>query len=73
MKRMNITLPEEIVEFLKDKPNKSRYIAEALYEKVERERQERLRKKLVEGYKKEKQQGRTVNREWESATLESWD
>ncbi|MFQ5868256.1 MAG: hypothetical protein ACE5IT_09755 [bacterium] len=36
MKRLNITLPEEINEQIKNLPNKSRFIAEALKEKLEK-------------------------------------
>jgi metal-responsive CopG/Arc/MetJ family transcriptional regulator len=73
MKRMNITLPDELVELLEDKPNKSRFIAEAVHEKIIRERTEKLRRHLIEGYKNEKEEGRKVNDEWESGTLDSWE
>ena len=73
MKRLNITLSDDVAELLSSKPNKSRYIAEVLREKAELEKQERLRELLVEGYKSTRDEARTVNEEWDDATLKSWD
>jgi len=73
MKRLNITLPDDVVELLAQKPNKSRYIAEVLREKAEQEKQVRLRKLLVEGYKSTRGEAQTVNDEWDDAALKSWD
>ena len=71
MKRLNITLSDKIVELLESKPNKSRFISEAVREKVERERKEQLKRDLIHGYKNEKIEGRKVNKEWETGTLDS--
>lgn len=73
MKRLNITLPDDVAELLAQKPNKSRYIAEVLREKAEQEKQMRLRKLLAEGYKSTRGEAQTVNDEWGDATLKSWD
>lgn len=73
MKRLNITLPDDVAELLSGKPNKSRYIAEALREKNKLEKQERLRAVLVEGYKSVREDARMVNDEWNDATIKSWD
>jgi CopG family transcriptional regulator / antitoxin EndoAI len=73
MKRINITLPDDVVELILEKPNKSRFIAEAIRDKVEREKKEKLRNQLIEGYKNETDEGRRVNEEWEPGTLESWE
>lgn len=73
MKRLNITLPEEIVKELHNYKNISRFIAEALKEKVKRMKQEELDKLLIEGYKKGAEEGKKINEEWESITLEGWD
>lgn len=73
MKRLNITLPDDVAELLSGKPNKSRYIAEALREKAELEKKQRLRELLVEGYKSTHKETRKVNEEWDDATLKSWD
>ncbi len=48
IKRLNITLPEEIVHETKSFPNRSRFITEALEEKID--------KVLIEGYKATKEE-----------------
>jgi len=72
IKRLNITLSEEIVEEIKDVPNKSRFIAEALKEKLEKMKKEKLDRLLIEGYKATKEEDKNVDEEWEKITLESW-
>lgn len=72
MKRLNITLPEEINEQIKNLPNKSRFIAEALKEKLERIEREKLDRLLVEGYKATKEEDKGIDKEWEKITLEGW-
>ena len=72
MKRLNITLPEEIVRELKNVPNKSRFIADVLREKFERERKKKLDELLIEGYKTTKEENKKINKEWEEITLEGW-
>ncbi|MFQ5688405.1 MAG: hypothetical protein ACE5GV_17295 [Candidatus Scalindua sp.] len=72
MTRLNITLPEELTQDLENIPNKSRFIAVALKEKLERERTRRLDELLVEGYKATKVEDRKLNKEWEKITLEGW-
>ena len=73
MERLNITLPEEIAQKIKDLPNKSRFITEALKEKIERERKERLDRLLIEGYRATKEVDRKISEEWEKITLEGWE
>lgn len=73
MKRLNITLPDDVAELLSGKSNKSRYIAEVLREKAEQEKLERMRELLVEGYKSTSSEAGAVNDEWDDATLKSWD
>jgi len=72
MKRLNITLPDEVVREIKDLPNKSRFIAEALKEKLERIEREKLDRLLVEGYKATKEEDKRIDKEWEKITLEDW-
>lgn len=72
MKRLNITLPEGLYQEIESIPNKSRLIAEALKEKLEREKKKRLDELLVEGYKATKEEERKLNEEWENITLEEW-
>jgi len=73
MKRINITLPDDVFELIGGKTNKSRFIAEAIRDKVEREKREKLKEQLVEGYKNEIDEDRQVNEEWEPGTLDSWE
>ena len=72
MKRLNITLPEEIVHEIKNFPNKSRFITEALKEKIERIKKEKIDKLLIEGYKATKEEDKKIDEEWEKVTLEGW-
>ncbi len=72
MKRLNITLPDEVVREIKDLPNKSRFIAEALKEKLERIEREKFDRLLVEGYKATKEEDKRIDKEWEKITLEDW-
>ena len=72
MKRLNITLPEEIAQELKYIPNKSSFISEAVKEKLERINKEKLDKLLIEGYKATRKEDKEINQEWEKITLEEW-
>jgi len=72
LKRLNITLPEEIAQEIKDIPNKSRFISEAVKEKLDRIDKEKLDKLLIEGYKATGKEDKKINREWEKVTLEGW-
>jgi hypothetical protein len=65
---MNIMMPEVLAEHLKTVPNKSRYIAEALEERIGRERSRALRAQLAEAYASEAGEGAAADRDW-SATL----
>ena len=73
MTRLNITLPDEIAEQLAEKHNKSRFIAEALEEKLEREKRKKIERLLREGYKVNSKEDRKLNVDWEKASLEKWD
>jgi len=72
LKRLNITLPEEIAQAIKDIPNKSSFISEAVKEKLERINKEKLDKLLIEGYKATRKEDKEINREWEKITMEGW-
>lgn len=73
MTRLNITLPDEIAKKLAVKPNKSRFIAEVLKERFERENQEKLEHLLIEGYKSTSYEDKKLNADWEKTSLEKWD
>ncbi|MCK4809702.1 MAG: hypothetical protein KAS99_02040 [Candidatus Omnitrophica bacterium] len=73
MTRLNITLPDEIARKLASKHNKSRFIAIALEEKLERERKEKIENLLLEGYKATSKEDAKLQASWEKAGLEEWD
>ncbi len=62
---MNITLPSEIAELLRDVENKSSFIAEAIKEHVERKKREQLIKELIEGYKAGKHEDKQLIEDWD--------
>jgi hypothetical protein len=68
MIRMNIMMPEDLAKHLKTVPNKSRYIAEALEQRMVRERSQKLRALLVEAYTENSFEDLAVDRAW-SGTL----
>ena len=72
LRRLNITIPESVAKKMDKIPNKSRFIAEAVEERLRRMEKEKLAKLLVEGYKATKEEDRAVSKEWEKATLEGW-
>ncbi|HAX18137.1 MAG TPA: hypothetical protein DCY00_06045 [Actinobacteria bacterium] len=72
MKRLNITLPEKVAEALEAYENKSRFISEAVIEKIIKDKKVETDSLLIEGYKNENSKDKKVNEEWEKATLESW-
>jgi metal-responsive CopG/Arc/MetJ family transcriptional regulator len=72
MKRLNITLPEELYQELETIPNKSRLIAQALKERLRKEKKKKLDELLVEGYKTTKAEDKKLNKEWEKITLKGW-
>ena len=65
MIRMNIMMPDTLALHLKTVPNKSRYIAEALEEKIQRERSKGLRAELAQAYRDSAMEDRAINREWD--------
>ncbi|MGR3179146.1 MAG: hypothetical protein ACUZ8E_13930 [Candidatus Anammoxibacter sp.] len=73
MKRLNITLPDELCLKLKALPNKSRFIAETLNDKFDKEEQQMLDDLLIEGYKSSNKDDNKLNKEWENITLEGWE
>ena len=72
MKRLNITLPEKVAEAVEVYHNKSKFIAEAIIEKIEKDKKEKLDMLLIEGYRNEYNYENKMNHDWEDATLEGW-
>ena len=71
--RMNITLPVEIAEMLKNVKNKSSFIAEAIRERIEMEEKIHLVKELAEGYKVRKSEDEQLALEWDTASGDGID
>ncbi len=71
--RVNITLPLEIAELLKDVKNKSSFIAEAIRERIEKERKAYLIRELAEGYKVRKIEDRELAKEWDMTSGDGID
>lgn len=72
MKRLNITLPERLVQRMKKIPNKSRFIAEAVEEKLKKIRKEELNVVLIKGYLATRNEDKKIDKEWKKITLEDW-
>lgn len=74
--RLNITLPKEVAESLNrmTEPRKrSRFIATAIVERIERRQKEKLEKDLEEGYLATRREAFAISKEFETADLEGWD
>jgi len=54
MKRLNITIPERVAEAIEVYENKSRFITEAIIEKINKDKKKKLDNLLIEGYKSER-------------------
>ena len=74
--RLNITLPRKVaqeLEKLSGSRNRSQFIAEAVQQKIEKLRDEELKKQLIEGYKATKKESLDLAEEFEFIDLEGWD
>ncbi len=72
MKRLNITLPDEIAKKIANKRNKNRFIAEALKEKIQREKYNQIEQLLLEGYTATSEEDLELLADWEKAGIEGW-
>jgi metal-responsive CopG/Arc/MetJ family transcriptional regulator len=73
MVRLNITLPDDLVKQLKQEKNKSRFIAEALREKINREKRKETERLMKEGYSESSREDQKLNSDWEKTSLEEWE
>jgi len=64
-RRLNITLPEDVVEILKDVKNKSAFIAEAIREYKKQKDKEKLIAELKEGYLSSAKEDIELSKDWE--------
>jgi metal-responsive CopG/Arc/MetJ family transcriptional regulator len=74
--RLNITLPEKLVhqlDRLVGPRKKSRFITEALRQRIEKMQNEQMHQLLEEGYKDRKAESRALTKEFEPVDLEGWD
>ena len=74
--RLNVTLPRALVEAMNrvTEPRKrSRFIAEAVRQKIEQKEKEEIEKLLVKGYLAAAEESLALTKEFESADLEGWD
>lgn len=72
VKRINITIPEELSKKMSNIPNKSKFITEAIEEKLDQMEREKLNEVLAEGYDATKVEDEEVNNDWKDITLEGW-
>ncbi len=73
--KVNFTIPEDVAAELRSRVSKRRrsaFVAAAVTQKLKELEEEQLRKELIEGYQATREEDMTINREWESATLEKW-
>jgi len=74
MIRMNITMPEEVVKKLEKVKNKSRFIAEAVKEKMHNDEKKKLKGELIEGYKAQNtQEYKNEIGEWDAISADGWE
>ena len=74
--RLNVTLPKRLVEAMNrvtDPRKCSRFIAEAVRQRIEQKEKEEMDKLLAEGYQAVAKESLVLAKEFESADLEDWD
>ena len=69
-KILNVTIPEDIAKRFDKIPNKSKFISEAIKEKLDKLEAQKLKELLSKSYKAVKEEDKIVSEEWESVTLE---
>lgn len=73
--RLNITLPEDLahqLDRLVGPRKKSRFITEALRQRIEKMKNDQIQKLLKEGYKARKAESLAITKEFEPSDLEGW-
>jgi metal-responsive CopG/Arc/MetJ family transcriptional regulator len=74
--RLNITLPEELVEELDQiagHRGKSRFIASTIRDRLKELRAGLLREELAEGYRARNQESSDLTKDFEAVDLEGWN
>jgi len=75
-KRINMSLPDNLLAELNSliKPRlKSKFVAEAIKDKIDKVKKERLNSLLKEGYKATHKEDIDITKEFEIADREDWD
>ena len=68
--RLNITIPRKIMDQLKDKPNKSAFIAAAIAEKLASDLKKRQDRELGEAYRMAAIEDRKLIAEWDTLAVD---
>jgi metal-responsive CopG/Arc/MetJ family transcriptional regulator len=74
--RINITLPTAIVEELKNLTGprlRSRFVAEALKDKIEQIKEEKIKHLLTEGYRATRHEALEITNSFEAIDIGGWD
>jgi len=71
--RVNITLPMEIAQMLRNVKNKSAFIAEAIRERIEREEKANLIKELADGYQMRRKEDNELSLDWDTTSGDGID
>lgn len=73
MVRMNITMPERVVRKLSKVKNKSRFIAEAVEEKIEVQEKKQLLDRLAGEYQEMARDDRQAMKDWDALAAQGWE
>jgi CopG family transcriptional regulator / antitoxin EndoAI len=74
--RLNITLPQELarqLEMIAGARMRSKFIADAVSERIEALRKEEVSKDMAEGYRVRREESLLLAKDFEAADLEHWD
>ena len=74
-KKMTFTIPEELVDRLREMvvhSQRSAFVASALAERLREMEEEQLNEALIQGYIERYEEDNALNEEWERVTLEGW-
>ena len=74
--RLNITLPKQLAQELDEltgPKKRGHFISEAIRQRIEQLKKEKLEQILEEGYRANKKESQALTREFEAIDLEGWD
>lgn len=74
--KLNFTVPEDVAEALKTQVSirkRSAFVSEAVRARLKELEEKSIEQQLIEGYKARAQEDAEIDKDWETATLESWD